>query len=153
MIRKVLPSLIAQEIIGVQPMLGPPVCEPCMLVGKLNEKAEQHPWRCPRCGDFDLKGSLLTLISPTQKLVEIRTKIFETKPVTDMKVEKYLHRKFMYPNDPREPNERYRPWLEEHIGKQGEMWNWDICPTGSFDLLEISFAKSEHAMLFELSCP
>lgn len=148
-IRRVVPSLLAQEIMG----LGPPICNTCMLIGKLDNQAKEHPWRCPCCRDFNLKGSLFTLIAPTQKLVEIRTKIFESRLDTKMKIAKILHRKFMHPDDNREPNERYRPWLEENIGKQGEMWNWDIAPTNTFDLLEISFANSEHALLFELTCP
>lgn len=154
MIRRILPTLIAREIIGVQSMgLGPPICNNCLLIGITDKNAKEHPWRCPCCGDFNLKGSLFTLIAPTQKIVEIRTKIFESRIDTKMKTAKILHRKFMYPNDNREPNERYRPWLEENVGKQGEMWNWDICPTSTFDCLEISFANSEHALLFELTCP
>lgn len=25
-----------------------------------------------------------------------------------------------------DPNDHYRPWLEEHIGKQGRDWEWEI---------------------------
>lgn len=25
-----------------------------------------------------------------------------------------------------DPNEHYRPWLEEHVGKQGWDWNWGM---------------------------
>lgn len=154
MLRKVLPSLIASEIVGVQPMgLGPPVCNTCMLVGKLYDKSKKHPWRCIRCRDFDLKGSLLGLVSHTQRIVKVRTEVFETRITSDMKIAKILHRKFMYPDDDRDPNDRYRPWLEEHVGKQGIMWNWNIAPTNTFDLLEIEFANAEHATLFELTCP
>ena len=154
MIRRVTPALIASQIIGVQPMgLGPPVCNRCMLIGRHNSKTQTHPWRCPCCGDYDLKGSLWGYLTETQKLIEVRSRLFETRIDSKMKIAKILHRRFMFPDDNREPNERYRPWLEEHVGKQGEMWNWDIAPTNTFDLLEISFAKSEHALLFELTCP
>lgn len=25
-----------------------------------------------------------------------------------------------------DPNDHYRPWLEDHVGRQGWDWNWDI---------------------------
>ena len=25
-----------------------------------------------------------------------------------------------------DPNDHYRPWLEEHVGKQGWDWNWGV---------------------------
>lgn len=25
-----------------------------------------------------------------------------------------------------DPNDHYRPWLEEHIGKQGRAWDWEL---------------------------
>ena len=25
-----------------------------------------------------------------------------------------------------DPNDHYRPWLEEHVGKQGRDWNWGM---------------------------
>ena len=25
-----------------------------------------------------------------------------------------------------DPNDHYRPWMEQHIGKQGQDWNWGI---------------------------
>lgn len=25
-----------------------------------------------------------------------------------------------------DPNDHYRPWMEEHVGKQGWDWNWDL---------------------------
>lgn len=51
-----------------------------------------------------------------------------------------------------EPNIHYRPWLEEHIGKQGVDWDWDIISIASDDLV-IFFDKKEHAVLFELTWP
>ena len=29
--------------------------------------------------------------------------------------------------DSADPNDHYRPWLEEHVGKQGWDWNWGVC--------------------------
>lgn len=28
--------------------------------------------------------------------------------------------------DSADPNDHYRPWLEEHVGKQGWDWNWGV---------------------------
>lgn len=60
-------------------------------------------------------------------------------------------RPFMISGDP-EPNEKYRPWLEENIGIQGRDWHWDIVYTDC-TMLEIHFTKPEHAILFELTWP
>lgn len=153
MIRKVLPSLIAEEIIGVQPMgLGPPVCIQCMIIGK-STNYKDRPWSCPSCLDFNLKGSLFTNITQMQQLLKIRSEIFESRVKTDICMKNTVHRKFMFPGDSREPNERYRPWLESTVGKQGELWNWNLAPSVTFDLLEIEFAESEHATLFKLTFP
>ena len=31
--------------------------------------------------------------------------------------------------DSADPNDFYRPWLEEHVGKQGWDWNWGMANT------------------------
>jgi len=31
--------------------------------------------------------------------------------------------------DSADPNDFYRPWLEEHVGKQGWDWNWGMADT------------------------
>lgn len=146
MIRRIVPTLLAQEIMG----LGPPVCNDCYLIGSQHHDTER-PWRCPRCKDFNLKGHLWSFTSETQTLIQYRTRLYESRIKSDMQIVKTIHRKFMI--DDKEPNERYRAWLEENIGKQGEMWNWNILSTGAFDTLVIEFVNSEHATLFELTCP
>lgn len=60
-------------------------------------------------------------------------------------------RSFQLPGDP-EPNEHYRPWIEKHIGRQGETWQWRIHSVND-NLLEILFFYSEDAVLFELTWP
>lgn len=100
-----MPTLVAQEIIGVQPMIS--------LKNKLFREYEQI--------------------------------------ITDMIVVHTAIRPFMRPGD-FEPNYHYRPWLEEHIGKQGVEWNWDISSVVS-NSLAIMFSNSEHASLFELKWP
>ena len=35
--------------------------------------------------------------------------------------------------DSADPNDHYRPWLEEHVGKQGWDWNWGM---GGMDATE-----------------
>jgi len=31
--------------------------------------------------------------------------------------------------DSADPNDHYRPWMEEHVGKQGWDWNWGLSGT------------------------
>jgi hypothetical protein len=154
MIRRVLPSLIAQDIVGVQPMgLGPPVCEHCFVLGTLDEKRTTHPWACHICSDTKLNGSLWTYSKDLQTLIQARSNAFKNYIPKMLKATAFIHRPFMYPGNPAEPNDRYRPWLEEHVGVQGEDWNWSLAPGKDFNILEIEFLKKEHAMLFELTCP
>lgn len=59
-----------------------------------------------------------------------------------------------------DPNDHYRPWLEEHVGRQGWDWNWRIGniappPPGlgkTKDTLIIKFrrAKEKHATIAAL---
>lgn len=51
---------------------------------------------------------------------------------------------------PGEPNFVFRPWLEEHIGKQGDAWDWKL-QKGSDEFVEIHFKLEEDAIMFELS--
>jgi len=62
------------------------------------------------------------------------------------------HREFMIKGSDKEPNDRYRLWLEENIGQQGKAWNWDIC-RDNMDNLEIGFSREEDGTLFELTWP
>jgi hypothetical protein len=112
MLRRVIPSLIAAEIVGVQPMSG----------YNFNRKSEfiLFPVDRPRINS---------------KMISVHTAI----------------RPFMRSGDT-EPNEHYRPWLEEHIGEQGVNWNWDIHSVTE-NTLAIYFAESEQASLFELTWP
>jgi uncharacterized Zn-finger protein len=98
-----MPKLVAQEIIGVQPMIS-------------------------------LRERLFL------KHKEIKSA---------MEVVHTALRPFMRPGDD-EPNDHYRPWLEEHVGEQGVDWNWDIHSVSSNTLI-IMFANKEHGTLFELT--
>ena len=60
-------------------------------------------------------------------------------------------RPFMRPGD-EEPNEHYRPWMEEHIGEQGVDWNWRIHTVVNNQLV-VDFVDEEKATLFELTWP
>ncbi len=148
-----MPTLIAQEIVSVQPMgLGPPVCNPCMILGSHTEHKE-FPWRCLHCGSMELKRHLWEFIKPTQELIEARSRLIEKRTIMDFG--NYIYREFISLNDPREPNERYRIWLEENIGKQAEEWDWDINLGSDMDAwkkLRVTFKNHEDAMLFELTC-
>jgi hypothetical protein len=66
-----------------------------------------------------------------------------------------------------DPNDHYRPWLEQNVGRQGWDWDWRLGPiTGAQgsangptyltgDYLEIKFrkAKAEYATMFKLIWP
>jgi hypothetical protein len=126
-----------------------PVCDKCMLFKKKDSYK-----KCPRCGDFETNFLLFDCNSTERYIIKLRSLVYESRLLhkTDMKMEKSIYRKFMIPGDPKEPNERYRPWLEKNVGKQGETWNWNIS-FSNFDLLEIEFLNSEDALLFDLSFP
>ena len=54
---------------------------------------------------------------------------------------------------PRYDIELWRDWLVEHVGPQGEAWQWGISRIGSVDgpdLVDVMFLKQEHAVLFFL---
>jgi len=164
MIRRILPSLVAQEIMSVQPMtastgklfkmgLGPPVCTLCMIIGTLNNEDKGHPWRCHNCGDFKLPGHLWSYTEDLQQYIQNRTTLYKGRKIMESKklLPHSVIKSFMFVGSNLEPNERYRAWLEEHIGKQGEAWNWDI-KSVTANLLEVSFEQEEDAVLFRLSC-
>ena len=66
-----------------------------------------------------------------------------------------------------DPNDHFRPWLEQNVGRQGWDWEWRMGPiTGAQgsangptyltgDYLEIKFrkAKAEYATMFKLIWP
>lgn len=49
-----------------------------------------------------------------------------------------------------DPNEYYRLWLEEKIGKQGIDWDWELSKT-DFNFVHIMFSSSDNGTLFELT--
>jgi hypothetical protein len=49
-----------------------------------------------------------------------------------------------------DPNKKYRPWLEEHVGKQFREWNWKLSDIDSY-IIEIMFKSKESALFFELT--
>ena len=135
--------------------LGPPVCTDCNVLGFHRNRNDYSPvWICPRCMSGKLNSSLWEYSNSIQRQIEENSLMFEGKTnveISGIKVAHALFRSFIKGYDD-EPNVRYRPWLEEHVGKQGVDWEWDLCPE-DHDLIEISFANKEHATLFEISCP
>ena len=47
--------------------------------------------------------------------------------------------------DSADPNDHYRPWLEEHIGKQGWDWNWGISSRDATDNRLTIKIRQKHA--------
>lgn len=153
MIRRHLSALMVKEILSVQPMsLDPPVCNACMLLCREDKTNKGHPWRCIKCGDFDTNFSLSKYNKDVQKIINSRTIIYDSVKSSNknMKVNAIIRRYFMYIGDTRDPNDRYRPWLEENVGKQGIEWNWDLAKD-DYRILEIVFSSKEHAVLFTLT--
>jgi hypothetical protein len=132
--------------------LGPPTCAKCMCAGWLDVSRKKNPWYCPICGE-DPKEYIWGYSPHDQQLMNNRAFLFHHSPpiINDMIVEAKTTRPFMRVGE-KEPNEHYRPWLEKIVGKQGVDWNWQLVPT-CIDSLEISFADSNHAVLFELIWP
>jgi len=128
--------------------LGPSVCETCMVFLDYSESKE-IPWYCSHCGNTKGKGHW-EYIKSLQDLIERRSDLnIKRKPVD---FGNYIYRRFMMPDDSREPNDRYRSWLETNIGAQGVDWDWRISYS-NIEQLQLSFKRHEDAILFELSCP
>ena len=53
-----------------------------------------------------------------------------------------------------DPNDHFRPWLEQHVGRQGWDWDWRL-DDGSVDKLTIKFrqARRKYATMFKLIWP
>lgn len=52
-----------------------------------------------------------------------------------------------------DPNDHYRPWLEEHIGKQGRDWNWGMSGSDATEnrlTIKIRQSKAHYASYLAL---
>lgn len=49
-----------------------------------------------------------------------------------------------------DPNEHYRPWLEENVGKQGLDWDWSL-NAGDLETLIIRFVKGKEHLAVQAS--
>jgi hypothetical protein len=48
-----------------------------------------------------------------------------------------------------DPNDHYRPWIEEHIGKQGWDWNWGLKGNDVADnVISLKVRKGKEADLY-----
>ena len=47
--------------------------------------------------------------------------------------------------DSADPNDHYRPWLEEHVGKQGWDWNWGMADTDATENRLTIKIRQKHA--------
>ena len=53
-----------------------------------------------------------------------------------------------------DPNDHYRYWLEEHVGRQGWDWDWrigQVKPTGDTLVIKIRRGKEEYATIAALN--
>lgn len=131
--------------------LGPPVCIKCLIIGHNGEWL----WYCPKCHSTNLKHNLAEFMPELQKIIGCRSDIIDSNEKTKL-LEKNLNivhvsiRPFMLDN--LDPNARYRLWLEENVGKQGNDWSWDISDI-DVECIIINFINKESALLFELTWP
>ena len=52
-----------------------------------------------------------------------------------------------------DPNDHYRPWMEEHVGKQGIHWNWGMADRDATDnrlTIKIIKSKAKYASYFAI---
>ena len=49
--------------------------------------------------------------------------------------------------DSADPNDHYRPWMEQHIGKQGWDWNWGMADRDATDNRLTIKIRQRHAIL------
>jgi len=47
--------------------------------------------------------------------------------------------------DSADPNDHYRPWMEEHVGKQGWDWNWGMADRDATDNRLTIKVRQRHA--------
>jgi hypothetical protein len=55
--------------------------------------------------------------------------------------------------DSADPNDHYRPWMEEHIGRQGWDWNWGMADNDSANnrlTIKIRQRHAEYATIIAL---
>ncbi len=55
--------------------------------------------------------------------------------------------------DSADPNDHYRPWLEQHVGRQGWDWNWGMADRDATDnrlTIKIRQKYAEHATIAAL---
>lgn len=130
--------------------LGPTYCDNCLIC------YEYEPFfRCPKCHGKDARTYLWALSFHEETMVNLRTRFYRSIP-NHVRLFK-IHEEWPYTSirpfmiDNREPNEVYRDWLENNIGKQGMQWDWTL--TSDLNILQINFQKAEHAVLFELTWP
>lgn len=45
-----------------------------------------------------------------------------------------------------DPNDHYRPWLEQHVGRQGWDWNWGMIGTDASEHRLTIKIRQKHAM-------
>jgi hypothetical protein len=124
-IRTVKPTLLADKIIGIQPLS--------------TFSSGIHPDY--RIFNLKFRHSIDYYI------------LYKSHPrmVTTMNILHTSIRPFMRALDD-EPNTKYRPWLEENVGVQGTDWDWKIHSVDG-NKLAIDFNREESAILFELKWP
>ena len=54
---------------------------------------------------------------------------------------------------PADPNYHYRPYLEQHVGRQGRDWNWGMCNTDATNnriTIKIRRQHASHALILAM---
>ena len=120
--------------------LGPVVCDKCRFFGVLIDigLTNADPYVCPKCLNCRLSFSMDISKFETYRYDMMSNSVFVTS----------VRKPFMY-NDTPDPNDSYRVWLEEHVGKQGIHWDWELSRS-DINTIDIAFIDKELAMLFTL---
>ncbi len=134
--------------------LGTPVCAKCFATG--HHDPILNLWYCNNCKSTKLELNLFSCPSKAFKLICSRgtlNRAYGSLAPMQMPVQKFdnkIVRSFRVPNG--DPNDHYRPWLEDNIGKQKLAWDWELDPNDHENFL-LYIEDAELATLFVITWP
>lgn len=99
---------------------GPAFCKSCNTIGNLQQSKSGQIF-CRLCKEFNQSGDFMDLPPDERGKIYSRTSLFDGWSL--MKSEftpAHISRRPFMREGEKEPNDHYRPWLENHVGKQGK---------------------------------
>ena len=128
--------------------VGPYACGLCLIM--LRQETRPHRLKCPICnaaGD-DKSFYVWEFDSKDYAYIMKNTKLHNGHVIYPNPLVGLAYTTRPWPKNS-DPNELWRPWLEEHVGSQNIDWDWILWPN-RIDIVEISFVDPLNATLFEL---